>query len=313
VDLIPVEVDPPRHRLYREIINRHFTPAVLAPMEPSLRNSARQLIDQILETDHFEFEVRYGRPYPVRIFLDLMDLPTSRLDEFVSWEEQLLHGETLEVIAMGAANIMGYLEGVIPERRAKLGDDILSTIIQGKVDDRPLNDEEILAMSFLLFFGGLDTVAATMTFIFKHLAEHPEDQDLLRREPELIPGAVEEFLRAYSVVNSPRRVAEDLEFHGVKMKKGERVLLAASLAGRDPEALVDGGRVDLRRKNVRHLAFASGPHMCVGAPLARRELKISLEEWLTRAPPFEITSGDQAITRGRGVFDVQRLPLSWRR
>ncbi len=313
VNLIPVEVDPPMHRLYRSIINTRFMPAVLNPMEESLRERAREMIAGLLDKEMFEFETEYGRPYPVRIFLDLMNLPKDRLNEFVEWEDNLLHGSSLEIIAQGAKNIMDYLEGVIPERKKNLGDDLLSTIIQAKVGDRPITDEEIFAMSFLLFFGGLDTVAATMTFIFKHLAEHPEDQALLRAEPELIPDAVEEFLRAYSVVSSPRVVAHDVEFHGVPMKKGDRVLLASTMAGRDPEAFENPEKVDLRRKNVRHLAFASGPHICVGAPLARRELRISLEEWMKNAPPFEIAPGDRAVTRGQGVFDVKRLPLVWKR
>jgi cytochrome P450 len=122
----------------------------------------------------------------------------------------------------------------------------------------------------------------------------------------------EKFSRAYPVANSPRRVAEDLEFHGVKMKKGEGVVLAASLAGRALRCLsMAAGSSFAARMCV---TWPSPPdRTCVGAPLTRRELKISLEEWLTRAPPFEITFGDEAITRGRGVFEVQRLPLSWRR
>lgn len=310
IDLIPVEVDPPAHRLYRSAIAARFTPAVLGPMEDGLRARARELLTGLLQQDTFEFETAYGRPYPVQIFLDLMGLPKDRLEEFVSWEEQLLHGATLEVVTEGARKIMSYLEGVIPERKANLGDDLLSDIVCAKFGDRAATEDEIFAMSFLLFFGGLDTVAATMTFIFKHLAEHPDDQALLRAEPDLIPGAIEEFLRAYSVVSSPRVVAADVEFHGVTMKKGDRVLLASTLAGRDPEAFENAARIDLRRKNVRHLAFASGPHICLGAPLARRELRITLEEWM-RAPPFQIAPGDRAITRAQGVFDVQRLPLAW--
>lgn len=311
LDLIPVEVDPPEHRLYRSILNSRFTPAEMTPMEPGLRQRARGMIESLKRRPRFEFAAEFGRPYPVRIFLDLMALPTSRLEEFVEWEEKLLHGETLDVITEGANAIMNYLEEVIPERKNNLGDDLLSTIISARIDDRPITDDEIFAMSFLLFFGGLDTVAATMSFMFKHLAEHPDDQRLLREEPGLIPGAVEEMLRAYSVVSSPRVVAHDVDFHGVTLKQGDRILLATALAGRDPEEFPDADVIDLRRKNIRHLAFAAGPHMCVGAPLARRELRIALEEWLAHAPPFEIARGEQPVTRGRGVFDVQHLPLQW--
>lgn len=311
VDLIPVEIDPPMHRLYRKILNPAFTPKALNPMEDDLRRRARSMIQGLIQRDTFEFETEFGRPYPVRIFLDLMNLPTERLEEFVEWEDQLLHGENDAVVASGAKSIMAYLEEVIPERKASLGDDLLSMIIQSDVDGRPITDEEIFAMSFLIFFGGLDTVAATMTYIFKHLAENLEEQAKLRANPGLIPDAVEEFLRAFSVVSSPRIVALDMTFHGVEMKKGDRVTLASPLADRDPEAFEDPNRVDFERGKARHLAFGSGPHMCAGAPLARRELRIALEEWMAIAPPFVIAEGDRAITRAQGVFDVQRLPLAW--
>jgi cytochrome P450 len=313
VDLIPVEIDPPMHTVYRGAIMPWFTPVALKTMEGSLRQRAWEFIDAVLAKDSFEFETEYGRPYPVGIFFDLMGLPKERLREFVAWEEQLMHGASVDIVTQGARSLTSYLEEVIPERKQNPGDNLLGKIVQAKVGDRPINDEEIIAMSFLMFIGGLDTVAATLAFIFKHLAEHPDDQALLRSSPELIPDAVEEFLRAFSVSTSPRIVAQDMEFHGVQMKMGDRILLTTTLAGRDPEAFENADKVDLRRKNVRHLAFAAGPHMCPGNHLARRELRISLEEWLKRAPPFEIAPNDRAVTRAQGVFDVRRLPLVWKR
>ena len=163
----------------------------------------------------------------------------------------------------------------------------------------------------LLLFGGLDTVAATLNLIFKYLAEHPQQQQLLRDEPALIPNAVEEFLRAFSVVPSPRVVAQDFEFHGVAMRKGDRVILNVMMSGRDPSSRDDPNTVDFRRENTRHMAFASGVHHCLGAHLARRELRIALEEWTKLVPPFRTDPTDPPITHARGVWGVKRLPIVW--
>jgi len=311
MDLIPVEIDPPLHALYRRILNPVFTPAALSPLEGELRGRAREMIQGILNQDRFEFETSFGRPYPVSIFLDLMRLPIEKLEEFVEWEELLLHGKDMEDVSRGAQHIFDYLAEIIPQRKEDLDDDLLSLIITAKVGDRNITDDEIFAMSFLIFFGGLDTVAATINFIFKHLAENPQVQQQLRDDPTLIPNAVEEFLRAFAVVNSPRVVKQDVEFHGVQMKAGDRVTILSALAGRDPDWIDNPEVVDVTRGRLRHLAFGSGPHTCAGANLARRELRIAIEEWMKLAPAFKIDPDDRAITSAHGVFSVKRLPLVW--
>lgn len=311
LNLIPVELDPPEHTKYRLILNPRFTPGRMNEMEDSIRQRARELLDQVISKGACEFEVAFGRPFPVSIFLDLMDLPQDRLFEFVDWEEKLLHGATIEEVTEGASLILNYLEEVIAQKKGQGGADLASHIINGQVDGRPLTDDEIISMSFLIFFGGLDTVAATLNFAFKHLAEHPEDQQLLRDEPELIPNAVEELLRAYAVVPSPRVVTRDVEFHGVQMKTGDRVLLNVMMAGRDEAEVENPNKIDFRRENIRHLTFAAGVHRCVGSHLARREIRIALEEWMKFVPPFRTDPNDPPVTHARGVWGVKKLPLIW--
>ena len=310
-NMIPVELDPPEHTKYRMILNPRFTPARMAGMEDAIRERAKQMLEPLVAKGGCEFEVAFGRPFPVSIFLDLMSLPQDRIAEFVGWEELLLHGASLDDVRQGADHIMNYLEGVIAERRLNPGDDLPSYVIQSQVDGRPLTHDEIMSISFLLLFGGLDTVAATLNFMFKYLAEHPEQQQLLRDEPALIPNAVEEMLRAFSVVPSPRVVAHDLEFHGVQMRAGDRIILNVMMSGRDPSQYDKPNDIDFRRPTPRHMAFASGVHICLGIHLARRELRIAVEEWLRIIPPFRTVSKDPPVTHARGVWGVKRLPLVW--
>jgi len=310
-NMIPIELDPPEHTKYRMILNPRFTPARMAAMDDAIRQRAREMLEPLRAQRGCEFEAAFGRPFPVSIFLDLMSLPQDRILEFIAWEQQLLHGATLDDVRQGADNMMRYLEEIVAERRQNLGDDLPSYIIQSQVDGRPLTNDEIMSMCFLLFFGGLDTVASTLNFIFKYLGEYPEQQQLLREEPDLIPNAVEEFLRAFSVVPSPRVVAQDFEFHGVQMRKGDRVILNVMMSGRDPSEYENPNVIDIRRKNPRHMAFATGVHTCLGLHLARRELRIAIEEWLQMMPPFRTDPKDPPTTHARAVWGVKRLPLIW--
>jgi cytochrome P450 len=184
-------------------------------------------------------------------------------------------------------------------------------VLTKPVDGRDVTDAEALAICFLLFTAGLDTVAATLGFIFKHLAEHPAHQQRLRDNPSLIPAAVEEYLRAFPIVVSTRLVVRDLDFHGVKMKAGERVTLGLMLAGRDAREFPQPDEVDFDRENVSHISFAAGPHRCLGSHLARRELTVALGEWLARVPPFRLKPGETPVTHSIGPFGVDYLPLVW--
>jgi len=203
------------------------------------------------------------------------------------------------------------LRRVLAERRAQPADDLLSYVATVEIEGRLLTPDEALGVAFLLYSAGLDTVANMLAFMFKYLAEHPQDQQLLRDEPALIPNAIEELMRAFPIILSGRQVTRDVEWHGVKMKAGDVVTLPTMLAGRDAQEFPNPDVVDFRREKVSHITFAAGPHRCVGSHLARRELRIALEEWLKRVPPFRIKPGERAVTHGIGVFGVERLPLVW--
>ncbi|MDB5447379.1 MAG: putative cytochrome [Phenylobacterium sp.] len=309
--LLPLEADPPVHAQWRILLNPIFAPARMKALEEQIDGLAVTLVEGLRDRGGCEFVKDFAEIFPVQIFLRMFGLPLEDTAGFMAWETDLIHGLSMEQRQRGARAIVDYLRKVIAERRAAPSDDLISYVAGAEVAGRALSDDEALGVCFLLYSAGLDTVANMLGFIFKHLAEHPDQQQQLRDDPELIPQALEEFLRAYPIVVSGRLVTRDLEFHGVKMKAGDVIALGTMFAGRDDQEFAEPDTVDFGREKVSHITFAAGPHRCVGSHLARRELRIALEEWLKHIPPFHITPGETPITHGIGVFGLERLPLSW--
>ena len=158
---------------------------------------------------------------------------------------------------------------------------------------------------------GLDTVAAAIGFDLNYLAKNPDEQARLRAQPELIKPAVEELLRAYPTITPVRRATKDVTFEGILIKQGDVIVCPSMVANRDPAEFPEPDRIDLTREINRHVAFAYGPHRCLGSHLARRELVIGLEEWLARIGPFRIKEGTAPITYGGYVFGIEPLVLAW--
>jgi cytochrome P450 len=310
-DLIPLEKDGAEHGKFRTLMNPIFSPKEVARIEASVRQTAERLVDQLAAGTEGDLIEGLARPFPVSVFLSLMGLPEELTPQFLEWEEGLLHAKSDQQRVEAATAIRDYPSSVIAERRRRPTGDLVSFAVTSKIDGRPLSDEEIMGICYLLFVAGLDTVASTLGFIFKHLAENPDNQQLLRDEPELRTAAIEEFLRAYSVTTSNRLLTRDIDFHGVSMKAGDRVVICWALSGLDEREFADARRIDFRRQHVRHTTFAVGPHRCIGSHLARRELKIALDLVLERIPTFRIKPGERAVTHATGVFGVDYLPLSW--
>ena len=310
--LVPISMDPPEHTKYRVVINPIFSPTRIAQLEPGVRATCIDLVEAIHAAGECEFVEAFARPFPVTVFLRLMGLPLEKTADFVAWEEGLLHA-TSEEQAIAARLATGeYLKTVMADRRANPTDDLSSLLANAHFDGRPGSDEEVMGLYFLFFLAGLDTVTSALGFIFRELAQQPHLQQQLRDDPSLIPNAIEELMRAYTIVASHRWVTRDVEFHGVQFKRGDLILLGTQTSGRDAHEFPDPQTIDFKRDNVRHLAFASGPHRCIGSHLARREIKIALEQWLTRIPPFRVKPGEttRAVSDG-AVWSVTYLPLVW--
>lgn len=310
-DMNPLELDPPEHTRYRNLLNPLFTPKRIDAMEKGVRDTAVALIDQLAGQKGCEFMEAFGRPFPITVFLRLMGLPLDLTPTFLEWEHGLLHHPDMAVKVQSAGEILAYLRGVAAERKGDTRDDLASFVANAELDGEPLSDDAVIGIYYLLFVGGLDTVAASIGFFFKYLATHPEEQAMLRAHPEKRAGAIEELLRAHSVVITRRRVMQDTELAGVTLKQGDWVTVPYMVAGLDPEDYPDPLELKLDRTPNRHMAFAFGPHRCIGSHLARREFKVAFEEWFERMPPFRLKAGSEPVVHGGGVFGVDRLELEW--
>ena len=209
----------------------------------------------------------------------------------------------------GAEGLFNYFLGQLEDRRRHPGDDLLSELLTTEVDGQPVDDGIVLGMAALVLIAGVDTTWSAIGSSLWHLASHPDDRKRLVAEPELMPTAVEELLRAYSPVTMAREVTEDIEYHGCPMKAGDKVLMNFPAANRDPEAFDQPDEVQLDRAHNRHVAFGSGIHRCAGSNLARMELQVALEEWIARIPEFELAEGREITWAGGQVRGPRILPV----
>jgi len=184
-------------------------------------------------------------------------------------------------------------------------------LTKAQVDGRPITDEELVPMVSLLLIGGLDTVASAMGFAARFLAGSPARRQELIDHPERIPGAVEELLRRFPVVNQGRMVLNDMDYKGVAMKAGDQILMPTTLHGLDDRQFENPMEVNFQRPTPIHSTFGNGAHRCPGSLLARTELKIFLEEWLKRIPNFRIKPGETAGVRAGVNATIFHLPLVW--
>ena len=311
--LAPLEIDPPEHGKYRALLNPLFTPKKVEALEQDIRTLANQLIDAVVEQGSCDFNEAFAKPFPTLIFLTLMGWPLEDRPLFQHWTQTLIKSFDIQVVTDNARAITTWIRTHIAERRANPGDDFTSYLLRSEIDGRPLTDDEMLGINFLIFIAGLDTVTSCLGLFFRHLARNPEQQAQLRAHPEQIGDAVEELLRSYSIVNMRRTVTQDVQIGEATMKKGDFVLISTELANLDPEVFDAAATVDLQRNAAAapHMAFSYGVHRCVGSHLARRELRIAMELWLQRLPPFRVADGSTPKFNAFGVFGMEELELQW--
>jgi len=308
---IPIEIDPPHHRKYRNIVDPLFCPAGVKQLEGLIRQRARDLIDEIADKGECEFTTDFGRPLPVSVFLDIMGLPQDMRDTFVSWAVDLLHAKDRATMGRAFKNITDYIKSAIAEKKAKPDGGVVSLIANAAPDGVPLSDKEVFGFVVFLFIGGLDTVFATLNNIWLWLAQNPDRVQEIIDRPDDIDAVVEELLRRWSVTFSGRVLAQDYEMRGVQMKKGDRITCVLPACNFDPAVFPNPKEVDFDRPRKTILAFTVGVHSCMGGHLARLELKIALQEWLKRIPRFSVRPGTHIEYRPGGVVGPEFLPLVW--
>jgi cytochrome P450 len=297
--LLPLEVDPPLHTEYRRILNPRFTPRAIAALEPEVRRIVGDLLDGFAGRGSCDFHREFATPLPSGIFLALMGLPPEDLPRFLRWRDDTIRPDVDPGDFEGARRIRdrtahaisGYFRDAIAARRADPDESLLSTIVHADLAGRPLTETELLGISHLLLLGGLDTVTATLDCMVTFLARNPDHRRQLAEDPSSVPAAVEELLRWLSpVMVVPRTASEDVTVRGVDLRAGDGVTLVLGAANTDDDAFGPAA-VDFRREPNKHLAFGAGHHLCLGAHLARLELRVALEELHARIPDYWFPDG----------------------
>jgi cytochrome P450 len=309
--LVPLEIDPPDHVKFRSLLNPLFAPKPMNAMREGIRERAVQMIEELKPRGSVDFMNDFAFPFAVGVFLQFIGVDSKRLPEFVQWGMDVLHAPEARKRVVAAHQIMDFLLGLYELRRREPANDIATFLVQAQVDGRPLTENELKGYGALIFIGGLDTVASALGFDFQYLANNQEAQQRLRDEPELIPEAADEMLRAFPTVHMVRVATRDTEIQGVAIKAGDRVTCSSILANRDPNEFPDPDTIDFKRQVNRHVAFSYGPHRCVGSHLARREVIVALEEWLKRVPTFRIKEGTAPIAYAGTVLGIESLVLAW--
>lgn len=313
--ILPIQSDAPDHTRYRKLLAPAFAPRRINALENQIRTLCRELIAGFRDEPEIEFVERFSEPLPTAIFLALMGLPQDRSAEFLAWMHRIIHGFADDpdgALRMQAgAEVYGCFGALIADRLADPQDDLVTVLTQTEIDGERLTVEEILDICFNLFLGGLDTVTSALGLSYLHLGQHAEDRQRLRERPDLIPSAVEELVRFESVVTIARIATRDIDFRGCPIRKGDAMLITTASANRDEAAFTDPDTVDLARNPNRHIGFGAGPHRCLGAHLARLEMKVALQEWHRAFADYRVIDLD-SVRRSAGPtggIDYLKLAL----
>jgi cytochrome P450 len=307
--------DPPEHTKYRKILQTAFVPRSVASLEPRVREIVTGVIDAVIGQGSCDFVADIAVPIPLRVLIELMGLPQADLPKLLDWTARI-EAATISPEPAAALDVLGEMAGYLGEQIAAqkeaAGETLVTTLASAEVDGESLTDAEILVFFALLVFAGNDTTRNTMSGGMLALLEHPDQLELLRAEPERIEGAVEEILRWTSVVNYFCRTATaDTELAGREIAAGDKVMLWYPAGSRDPEANPEPGRFDVTRSEPSHMAFGGGGrHFCLGAGLARLELRVALEEVLRRLADMRLAGQPQRL-RSNWANALTSLPIEF--
>lgn len=309
---VPLQIDPPNHTKYRNLLAPALSPGAVQTLGEDARALAVELIEGFKPRGECEFIGDFATHLPIAIFMSMTDLPAADRPSLLDIAHGLLRGTSAEERAEAATNLAAYAQGKIDERRANPGKDLISQLTQATVDDAALDNATLLGMVTLLMLAGLDTVASMMTFFARFLALNPAYRHQLIAAPETVGAAVEELLRRHPIASPAREVICDCTLGGAHLRAGDMVLVPTVAYGLDDRQYEQPEVVDFDRRNKIHETFGDGVHRCLGAMLARIELRVFLEEWLQRIPDFAIKPGTAIHTDSSSVAAIRHLPLVWK-
>nr|WP_202487935.1 cytochrome P450 [Streptomyces sp. SID8354] len=312
-----LSMDPPDHTRLRTLVAKAFTVRQVEKLRPQVKELTRELLDELEAAGPpADLVDRYALPIPVAVICRLLGVPTEDRPQFRVWSDAALSTSSLtaEEFDANREELRAYMAKLIDQHRQEPQDDLMTALIDAReVDVERLTELELIDLCVGILVAGHETTATQIPNFVLALLDHPEQLALLREQPELIGGAVEELLRFVplgSGAGQARYATEDIEVGGTLVRAGEPVLVAVGAANRDALRFDAPGKLDIRRTGNQHLGFGHGVHHCLGAPLARLELQEALLALLTRFPDLHL-AGDvewktQMLVRGPRV-----LPVGW--
>jgi cytochrome P450 len=308
----PITSDPPAHKPAKQILLPPFTPDAMARLEPRVRAICNELIDAFIDQPSVDAAAHYTKHIPTRAIAHMLGIPEKDGDLFIKWIHEILelgiHDDATLMRAVG--DMTAYFAEQIEARKTHPTDDLISTLMNARdKDGQPLTDAHVQGSLRLLLIAGIDTTWSGIGSSLWHLAKTPADRERLIAEPELLPTAIEEFLRAYSPVTMAREVMKETTVSGCPIKPGNMVLLSFPAANRDPAVFPDADKVIIDRKENRHAAFGLGIHRCVGSNLARMEMLVAIQEWLKRIPDFRLDPSREMKWSEGTVRGPRQLPM----
>ena len=311
--------DPPVHTRLRKLVNRAFTPRLIAALEPRLREITIELLNRVAPQGEFDLVRDLSTPLPVIVIAEMLGVEPEHRADFKRWSDDIVHaangvsGEERERAQQSVAEFRAYFQDVIEARRVAPKNDLITALVRAEEEEQMLTSGEVLSLTTLLLIAGNETTTNLIGNAVLALLEHPEALQQVQAGPLLIPHVVEETLRYDSPVQGIfRQATQDVELAGTTIPAGTLVFPLFASADRDERKFPDPDRFDITRNTDGHIAFGFGIHFCLGAPLARLEAKVALEELLARFTRLSRT--DEQVTRVDSFFlrGPKTLPLTFK-
>jgi cytochrome P450 len=307
------------HRRLRRLVSKAFTPKMVEQLRPRIQEIADELLDELPPSGEADLVDAFAFPLPIIVIAELLGIPPEDRDRFRVWSNTFvspaLGDDALGIFLQHTREFLTYLTELFERRRADPADDLVSALLQAEEQGDSLRENELFSMMILLIVAGHETTVSLIANSVLALLSHPDELERLRREPELVPAAVEELLRYDSPVERTitRWAATDVELGGHTIRRGDFVIAVLGSANRDAARFADPEKLDLDRGDVRHVGFGRGRHFCLGAPLARVEAEIALTTLLRRLPGLRLAvSADELRYRPVPLFrSLAALPVAW--
>lgn len=314
--------DPPDHTRLRALVNKAFTPRVVEGMRRHIREIVDHLLDRVEAARAMDVIADLAYPLPVTVICEMLGVPTEDQEPIKRWSSDVARSldalgmpADLEIVERGRAGrraLGEYFRRLLPERRKRPGPDLLTSLIAAEEQGDRLTEGELLAMCVLLFIAGHETTVNLIGNGLLALLRHPGELERLRTDPALIPGAVEELLRYDGPVQRTARITQaEVEVDGRQIDKGAMVVAVIGAANRDPAHFPDPDRLDVARRDNRHLAFGFGIHFCLGAPLARVEGQLAIGSVLRRLPGLRLATDAPEWRESSTLRGLKRLPVTF--